>query len=90
MTQVTPAARVPLTNRRRVIAATAAVITALFGSSLAAFVLAQPSGATTVPQAISDGQGLRSSALDGETPVLTQRNPIALVARPGRRLRNTE
>jgi hypothetical protein len=40
-----------LTPRRRLIAAAAAVITALFGSGVAALVLAQPSSATTVPAA---------------------------------------
>jgi hypothetical protein len=49
MTEITSATRTPLVRRRRLIAATSAVITALFGSGLAAFVLAQPSSATTVP-----------------------------------------
>ena len=49
ITSASSAPAAPVARRRRFTAAVAAVITALFGSGLVAFVLAQPSSATTVP-----------------------------------------
>jgi hypothetical protein len=49
MPEPTSATRARLASRRHLIAAAAAVITAVFGSGLIAFIAAQPLSATTVP-----------------------------------------